>query len=32
MKRPLTLFPLSLLLLLLSLLSGCGYNTMQANE
>ena len=32
MKRSLSLFPLSLLLLLLSLLSGCGYNTMQANE
>ena len=32
MKRTLTLLPLSLLLLLLSLLSGCGYNTMQANE
>jgi LemA protein len=26
------MLPLSLLLLLLSLLSGCGYNTMQANE
>ena len=32
MKRPVTMLPLSLLLLLLSLLSGCGYNTMQANE
>lgn len=32
MKRTLTLLPLSLLLLSLSLLSGCGYNTMQANE
>jgi LemA protein len=32
MKRPSALFPLSLLLLLLTLLSGCGYNTMQANE
>jgi len=32
MKRLLTLLPLSLLTLLLSLLSGCGYNTMQANE
>lgn len=32
MKRLVRLFPLSLLLLLLSLLSGCGYNTMQANE
>jgi LemA protein len=26
------MLPLSLLLLMLSLLSGCGYNTMQANE
>ena len=32
MKRCATMLPLSLLLLLLSLLSGCGYNTMQANE
>ena len=32
MKRPETLLPLSLLFLLLSLLPGCGYNTMQANE
>jgi LemA protein len=32
MKLALKLLPLSLLLLLLSLLSGCGYNTMQANE
>jgi LemA protein len=32
MKRIVTLLPLSLLLVLLSLLSGCGYNTMQANE
>jgi LemA protein len=32
MKRTLTLLPLSLLLLSISLLSGCGYNTMQANE
>ena len=32
MKRRATMLPLSLLLLLLSLLSGCGYNTMQANE
>jgi len=32
MKRPSSLFPLSLLFLLLTLLSGCGYNTMQANE
>jgi LemA protein len=32
MKRPSALFPLSLLLLLLTHLSGCGYNTMQANE
>jgi LemA protein len=32
MKRFASLLPLSLLLLLLSLLSGCGYNTMQANE
>jgi LemA protein len=32
MKRPLALLPLSLLFLSLSLLSGCGYNTMQANE
>jgi LemA protein len=32
MKHALRLLPLTLLLLLLSLLSGCGYNTMQANE
>jgi len=32
MRHPSRLLPLSLLLLLLSLLSGCGYNTMQANE
>lgn len=32
MKRCPSLLPLSLMLLLLSLLSGCGYNTMQANE
>jgi LemA protein len=32
MKRALTLLPLFLLILSLSLLSGCGYNTMQANE
>jgi LemA protein len=32
MKRLLAMLPLSLLILLLSLLSGCGYNTMQANE
>ena len=32
MKRLSTLFPLSLLFLLLTLVSGCGYNTMQANE
>jgi LemA protein len=32
MKRCGTMLPFSLLLLLLSLLSGCGYNTMQANE
>jgi len=32
MKRFLSLVPLALLCLLLSLLSGCGYNTMQANE
>jgi LemA protein len=32
MKRFLSNAPLFLLLLLLSLLSGCGYNTMQANE
>jgi LemA protein len=32
MKRALTLLPLLLLILSLSLLSGCGYNTMQANE
>jgi LemA protein len=32
MKRCATMLPLSILLLLLSLLSGCGYNTMQANE
>jgi LemA protein len=32
MKRLVTMLPLFLLLLLLSLLSGCGYNTMQANE
>jgi LemA protein len=32
MKRCATMLPLPLLFLLLSLLSGCGYNTMQANE
>jgi LemA protein len=32
MKRFLSLVPLCLLCLLFSLLSGCGYNTMQANE
>jgi LemA protein len=32
MNRCVTMLPLPLLLLLLSLLSGCGYNTMQANE
>ncbi|MDA8414961.1 MAG: LemA family protein [Desulfobacteraceae bacterium] len=32
MKHFATLLPVSLLLLVLSLLSGCGYNTMQANE
>ena len=32
MKRCATMLPLTLLLLLLSLLSGCGYNSMQANE
>jgi LemA protein len=32
MKHFATLLPISLLLLLLSLLSGCGYNSMQANE
>jgi LemA protein len=32
MKRLESMLPLSLLLLMLSLLSGCGYNTMQANE
>jgi LemA protein len=32
MNRFATLLPLTLMLLLLSLLSGCGYNTMQANE
>jgi len=32
MKRCATKLPIFLLLLLLSLLSGCGYNTMQANE
>jgi len=32
MKRFLHLVPLSLICLMLSLLSGCGYNTMQANE
>jgi LemA protein len=32
MKRCARKLPLFLLLLLLSLLSGCGYNTMQANE
>jgi LemA protein len=32
MKRCARMLPFSLLLLLLLLLSGCGYNTMQANE
>jgi LemA protein len=32
MKRLESMLPFSLLLLLLTLLSGCGYNTMQANE
>ena len=32
MNRCVTMLPLPLVLLLLSLLSGCGYNTMQANE
>ena len=32
MKRFVSLASLSLLCLLFSLLSGCGYNTMQANE
>ena len=32
MKRILSLVPLTLLCLLLTLMSGCGYNTMQANE
>ena len=32
MKRCVTMLPLFLLFLMLSQLSGCGYNTMQANE
>ena len=32
MKRYATKLPIFLLFLLLSLLSGCGYNSMQANE